>query len=164
MKFYICILALTITVATGSFLHHTDEASHADIHIESVPLVTVDEHTHVASAPAAKVVHHDTIHKEDPVHHITKVVHHQPHHILHYTNRVVDHHIEGTSHSHSPVVYHSQESPAIYNHHHSSVVVPNSHYHTYPAHGSYSHGHYHTHAHEHSLPYIKKYKVVEKIF
>ncbi|XP_011290562.2 histidine-rich glycoprotein-like [Musca domestica] len=76
--------------------HHAEASAVADIgFVDNHHGVAADD---VRNAPAVKIIQHEPIHQIEPVHHVTRVLHHEPHHFLHYTNPVVDHHVIHSNH------------------------------------------------------------------
>uniref|UniRef100_A0A1I8Q3T2 Histidine-rich glycoprotein-like n=1 Tax=Stomoxys calcitrans TaxID=35570 RepID=A0A1I8Q3T2_STOCA len=111
--------------------HHADH--HADIDIGHHDaghhgVYAVD----VQNAPAEQIIQHQPIHQVEPVHHITNVVHHEPHHFLHYISPVIDHHVvhknqHANEHRHAADLHHDELHHGDLTHsgglsHHADVV------------------------------------------
>ncbi|XP_061400835.1 histidine-rich protein PFHRP-II-like, partial [Musca vetustissima] len=142
MKVFTCILALAVASVQAGFwpqadqpvVHHGGDIHHGLVvdthHVEQHPVYHHAEQTAIAdigfvdnhhgvvaedvrNVPAVKVIQHEPIHQVEPVHHVTKVLHHEPHHFLHYTNPVVDHHVIHNNHHidehhHAADLHHSE--------------------------------------------------------
>ncbi|XP_032291124.1 histidine-rich protein PFHRP-II [Drosophila virilis] len=149
--------------------HHLDAVPHPVYHHDGYSAhldhdVHAHDHVHHAHVHApAKIVSHEPIHEVEPVHHVHKVVHDEPHHFLHYRNPVVDHHIihnthahiDEHAHAHADLHHYAHHSAPLVHHHHSAPLVHHHHTHAAVVHKAAFPAHLDVHSHANLLSFAK---------